>query len=162
MMLEGISCAQLRKHIIKPTLEALHPIIPYSRAAENLLLGTAAQESHMGHYLKQIRGPALGIYQMEPGTYGDIWKSFLSYHTKLAEVVRLFILPHEVGDRSQLSGNLYLATAMARIHYFRVSEALPKANDATSQAAYWKKYYNTKRGRGTVLQFLENHRRYVK
>ena len=161
-MFGGIECAQLRKHIIKPTLEVLDRMIPYSRAAENLLLGTAAQESHMGRYLKQIRGPALGIYQMEPETYSDIWVSFLSYRVELAHVIRRLTLSHMIGDRNQLSGNLYLATAMARIHYFRVKEALPKANDVAGLAAYWKSHFNTKLGRGTIQQFLDNYKRYIR
>jgi len=161
-MFGGIECAQLRKHIIRPTLVALAPIIPYSQAAENLLLGTAAQESHMGRYLKQIRGPARGIYQMEPGTYEDIWRTFLSYRFELSKIVKLFILIPFIDEVSQLAGNLYLATAMTRVHYFRVQEALPKVNDVFGQAAYWKKYYNTRKGRGTVTEYLNNHRRYVR
>jgi len=136
MMHEGINTAQLRRHIIRPVLEALEPMIPYSRAAENLLLGTAAQESHMGRYLKQIRGPARGIYQMEPGTYGDIWRNFLSYHPEIGKVVYFFMF-RRYGDVDQLAGNLYLATAMARIHYFRVKERLPKTDDALRLGEYW-------------------------
>lgn len=160
-MFGGIECAQLCKHIIKPTLEALDPMIPYSRAAENLLLGTAAQESHMGRYLKQIRGPARGIYQMEPGTYDDIWRSYLIYHPEMEKVIESLILQNFT-DSGQLAGNLYLATAMARIHYFRVSAPLPKVNDLKGQANYWKFYYNTHRGRGTTREFMENYRRYVR
>lgn len=160
-MFGGIEGAQLRKHIIRPTLEALNTTIPYSRAAENLLLGTAAQESHMGRYLKQIHGPARGIYQMEPGTYDDIWRSFLSFQPEIGKVVYAFLLKR-FNDVDQLAGNLYLATAMARIHYYRVSAALPKTNDVFNQAIYWKKYYNTPRGRGQVADFVDNYRRYVK
>lgn len=40
-----------------------------SDAAVNLLLGTAAQESEFGKYIRQIRGPALGVFQMEPATF---------------------------------------------------------------------------------------------
>lgn len=39
----------------------------YSEEAENLLMGTAAQESALGEYIRQLgNGPALGIFQMEP------------------------------------------------------------------------------------------------
>ena len=45
----------------------------HSDNAVNLLMGTAAQESHLGKYRKQIGGgPALGIFQMEPATFNDI------------------------------------------------------------------------------------------
>ena len=160
-MFGGIESLQLRKYIIKPTLVALDPMIPYSRAAENLLLGTAAQESHMGRYLKQIRGPARGIYQMEPGTYDDIWRTFLSYHPEIGRVVYALLLKY-FGGVDQLAGNLYLATAMTRIHYYRVTASLPRTNDVDGMAKYWKKYYNTWRGRGRVVEFVDNYKRYVK
>ena len=41
----------------------------YSESATNLLLGTAAQESRFGTYIKQINGPACGVFQIEPLTY---------------------------------------------------------------------------------------------
>jgi hypothetical protein len=59
---------QLRELVIRPVLEYLHPDIPYSHEAEDLLMMIAAHESHLGEYVKQVQGPALGIYQMEPDT----------------------------------------------------------------------------------------------
>ena len=64
---------QLRECIIKPTLDSLQM---YSQAAEELLVFTCACESLGGTYLKQVKGPALGIYQMEPATYQDIWENY--------------------------------------------------------------------------------------
>jgi hypothetical protein len=43
---------------------------------------------------------------------------------------------------------------MCRVHYYRVPAALPPAGDLAEQAAYWKRYYNTELGRGTVEHFL--------
>ena len=114
----------------------------------------------MGRYLKQIRGPARGIYQMEPGTYDDIWRNFLIYHPELGTAVSSFAIRRLCGE-TQICGNIYLATAMARIHYFRVREALPKADDVAGLAAYWKHHYNTRRGRGTKAQFMVNYKRLV-
>ena len=71
---------QFRECIIRPTLRALEPEIPHSLVAEELLMLTAAHESHLGTYLKQKGGPALGIYQMEPATYRDLHENFLRFH----------------------------------------------------------------------------------
>ena len=57
---------QLRELIIGPSLDALQM---YSKEAEEILVFTCASESLGGTYLKQVKGPALGIYQMEPATY---------------------------------------------------------------------------------------------
>ena len=74
----AINTKHLRLYIIRPTLQKINL---WSEAAENLLLGTAAQESLLGTYLKQNgNGPALGIYQMEPNTHKDIWIHYLNYH----------------------------------------------------------------------------------
>ena len=119
----GIDVSQLRKYIIQPTLRGLGM---YSQAAENLLLGTAAQESGF-KFLHQLGGgPALGIYQMEPATERDIWDNYLAYREQIAKKVQVLCIK-EPAPSYELIGNLYYATAMARIHYRRVSEPLPSA-----------------------------------
>jgi hypothetical protein len=61
--------------IIEPVLHHLTEI-PYDRAAAQLLLGTALKESLQLKYRRQIQGPALGYYQMEPATHDDIWNNY--------------------------------------------------------------------------------------
>lgn len=152
----GIDPGQLRRLIIRPVL--LH-LDAHSRAAENLLLGTAAQESHLGEYLAQIGGgPARGIFQMEPATRRDI-DQYLRRKSRLRLKVEYFKLP---ALPAQLYGNLYYAAAMCRIHYWRVTESLPRADDIEGLAAYWKRYYNTPLGHGTITQFLFNYSRFIK
>jgi hypothetical protein len=50
---------------------------------------------------------------------------------------------------------------MCRIHYLRVKESIPPADDVTSLAQYWKKYYNTSSGSGNEQEFISNYRKYV-
>lgn len=148
----SIHPGQLREHVIRPTLKSMGL---YSHAAEELLMLTAATESLGGRYLHQVGGPALGIYQMEPATCHDIYDNYLKYRPELAKKVALF------GDGyRELPGNLYYATAMARIHYLRRSEPLPPASDVRGLANYWKQYYNTHLGAGTVKQAIGNYKRY--
>lgn len=132
----------------------------YSPAAVNLLLGTAAQESGFGTYLKQIKGPALGVFQMEPATETDIWKNYLSYQTELRGRV-IQVSGVSGPTRLHLKGNLIYQIALCRLHYLRRPEPLPAADDLPELAGYWKAYYNTPQGRGTEDEFLENYRRYV-
>lgn len=65
-----INYNQFKEHVVVPVLKYLEPEIPYSESAVNLLLMTAAHESRGGTYLKQINGPALGVYQMDQLTGG--------------------------------------------------------------------------------------------
>jgi hypothetical protein len=54
-----------------------------------------------------------------------------------------------------LETNIAFAICMCRVHYRRVPKALPKLFDKPSFASYWKKYYNTKLGAGTIQKFLD-------
>jgi len=152
-----INTNQLREYIIKPVLNDLDL---YSRSATNLLLGTAAQESKMGTYLHQIGGPALGIYQMEPSTNLDIHGNYLSFNHELDTRVDQLCIP-SLDIHQNLIYNLGYATAMARLHYYRITEALPDADDVEGLAYYWKVYYNTNLGKGTINEFIGNYNRYV-
>lgn len=140
---------QFRLLIIRPALKRLGL---WSPAAEILLLGTALAESWLMH-LKQKPGPALGLFQMEPFTHRDIWKNYLAHRRQrgLAAKVRSLAL----GDPlpRQMVWNLYYATAMARLQYRRDRFALPAADDLPGLAAYYKRVYNTPKGRGSASSF---------
>jgi hypothetical protein len=133
----------------------------YSPAALHLLLGTAAQESHLGTYIRQIGGgPARGIFQMEPATEEDIWRNYLRGRMHLAD--RVWVVSGCDGPNPyQLEGNLLYQIAIARIHYLRVPKALPEAHDLPGLAAYWKRYWNTYLGAGSAEEFIANYRKYV-
>lgn len=143
---------QLRNEIIKPALVAVGL---YSKPAEDLVFGTACVESNCGEYLRQINGPALGIFQMEPATHDDIYKNFLKYKPELkARVMRLFSPGLSVSEN--LKSNLMYAAAMCRIYYLRAP--LPIPEDLQGQAEYWKKYYNTVKGKGSVEKYIAAYR----
>lgn len=150
----GINKDQLLQYVIRPTLARLGLGSP---SAENLLLGTCAQESRMGNFLHQVNGPAKGIYQMEPATHDDLWENYLKFNPDICRNVLL------IGkcDTDNLVTNLVYATAMARIQYLRAPEGLPAANDISGLARYWKKYYNTPEGAGTEEEFIHNYNIYV-
>ena len=171
----AISSSQLEQYVIEPVLD--HVGLS-SEEATDLLLLTAAQESHMGTYLKQLgEGPALGIYQMEPATHDDIYTNYLNHRDFLRDlVIDLASTSNEVISDSgfddtvlspEMIGNLNYATAMARVHYLRVPEALPSKKDLSPKvyveqlASYWKSYYNTPLGAGTVEEAILNYNKYV-
>lgn len=160
-----INTKQLIELIIQPTLKDLNL---YSLAAEQLLAGTCAQESGMGTYLAQIPGGiAKGAWQMENETFFDLWENFINFKGNLWVRIAIasgmgdnFPLPDLDGKPGMMIHNLKYACAMARMHYLRVKEPLPAANDIPALAAYWKKYYNTSKGAGTEEQFIANWNKY--
>ncbi len=148
---------QFREYILVPTL---HEIGLYSKSAEQLVLGTAVYESAGLKYIHQINGPALGVCQMEPATHNCIWENYLKHKLdlqyKLADIGGgIGFLPED------LMYNLRYAVAMCRIHYLRKKEPLPEAGDYIGQARYYKKYYNTVKGKGTVDGYLHSYSYWV-
>lgn len=146
-----INPIHMRDRVIVPTLRHIGL---YSRAAERLLLATWFHESTVGNVtaLRQTKGPALGVYQIEPATHKDNFEHFLNYPKNRelrSKVLELASGVNRVGDESgepavadsELVFNLAYATAQARIKYWRVPEPLPPEWDVNGLAEYWFKYY---------------------
>ena len=75
-----MNAGDIREYAVRPALEMIEL---WSQVAEDLVMGTAAQESHFS-YLEQLhQGPALGMWQMEPATFRDIWINFLPSQPRL-------------------------------------------------------------------------------
>jgi hypothetical protein len=151
-----------RSTVIRPVLVILGTTKVANVAAEELLLGTAVQESLNFMYRNQAGGgPAKGYFQMEPSTHDDIWDNYLKYRSKLSKDVLSFLSNASANKIDELETNDKYAAAMARVHYMRVSAPLPKAGDISAQADYWKKYYNTYRDKGYAFEYIEKWNKYV-
>jgi hypothetical protein len=155
----------LRELVIRPTLKAIGL---WSAAAENLLIGTWYQESSIAGMtrLKQVSGPALGGYQTEPPTHKDNWDNFLRFPKQigLRDAIMSLVPPagFSIGGNvldTELVWNLPYATAMARIKYYRVKEALPAADDMQGLAEYWDKHYNANPNHGFPADWIRNYPR---
>ena len=157
---------ELRKLVIVPTLEGLDQALPgkglASEAAVELLLGTAAHESHLGKWLvQQGGGPARGIYMIEPEELSDVLSWMWRRQMRLAYAVDDMQAPWP-DSAVQLVTNLTFATAIARLSYWQHVEPLPAAADVEGLAKYWKKYYNTEAGAGEWPQWIYNYHKMVK
>jgi hypothetical protein len=154
---------QFREHVVIPTLKYLDSEIPYSEEAVDLLMMTCAHESTGGTYLRQkgmtdVRG-AFGVYQMELATHEDIWDNFIENRDSLSDIVKE-ITSDYLKPSMDLISNLAYATAMARVHYWRVPEALPSKDDIRywpKLGIYAKKYYNTHLGKATSSKYVTDY-----
>jgi hypothetical protein len=137
----------------------LQSIDLHSEAAVELLMLTAAQESGLGTYIRQKGGgPALGIFQMEPATFRDLFETYLKHWSEKEAKVRRFDSPAD--DLLELEGNLLWQIVIARMKYLRAPGALPAADDLPGLAAYYKRHWNTPLGAATVEEAMANYRRY--
>ena len=152
----GLDVEQFRQYVVRATLRFLDPEIPYSDAAELLLTGTAMQESRL-RFVDQLTpgpGPAYGLFQMEARTHADHWQWLERPENDALRAKVAMLLGDEPDRLGQLRTNLAYACAMARVHYWRVRRPLPSAGDTTGLGQYWKQFYNTIHGAGTVAQWL--------
>ena len=141
---------QLHDYIIKPTLQYMGGNY-YSKESAFLLLCTAAIESNCGQYVKQINGPALGVWQMEPATHDDIWQNCDALIG--AFEMRIYDICGRCTENSLVQSPMY-ACAMARLKYSMDPHSLPKlagdsSVDLKSFFAYYKRVYNTELGAST-------------
>lgn len=154
---------EFRQFVIKPVLEEMAARIGPSfkgPAAEELLLGIALHESDGLLYARQIRGPAIGPFQMERATYEDLMNNSLAFKPALRMAVQNFSSGYGA-QAEEMAFNWYYAVAVARAQLYRFPEALPAAGDLKRQASYWKKYWNTIQGSGTVEQYISHWHEYV-
>ena len=129
--------------------------------ANALVFNTGLVESKYV-YLMQKGGSniARGLFQCEPHSAVDTCKNYLKYRKTLMKSVaevsyldwKYFTDPNEQSWRDILTYNIAAQIIMCRLHYRRVPKALPQT--IPEQATYWKKYYNTAKGRGTVAHFI--------
>ena len=138
--------------VIEPVLCHL-TAIPFSPAAAQLMLGTAIHESKIKHRRQIGGGPARGLFQMEPATHDDIWDNYLKYRSKIGDQVKALLSSATANRHHELEANDNYAAALCRVHYLRAPGALPPFGDIGAMAAYWKKYYNTAKGAGTVAKY---------
>jgi hypothetical protein len=155
-----MNAGDFREIVVRPALKAVDL---WSEFAEELLMGTAAQESQF-EALEQKRGPALGVFQIEPKTHQDLYASYLTYRPELEDKALYWSSSHRRGrapDDDELAWNLRYAAVICRLVYYRRPRPMPSAVTPNALAECWKTDYNTNLGDGTREQFLANYQRLV-
>jgi len=163
----GINPDHLREQVIRPVLSQMKM---WSPAAEDLMLGTIAQESLLGHYLVQNQASeeigAVGICQIEPSTAADTIYRYIDSRDDIEErfesafqLVNTEDLDWSEVDldviRDKLITDLRFSVAVMRIKYWMIPKPLPAHGDVKGYAQYWKDHYNTDGGKGTPEEFIE-------
>ena len=153
-----MNAQQLHDHIIKPTLEYMEGNYN-SKNARFLMLCTAAIESDCGYYIKQVGGPALGIWQMEPDTHGDInfnCDALIDEDSVMLDKQESLYMPYNVETNTAgVMVNPMYACFMARLKYSMDIEPLPGYDNFRSVYDYYKRVYNTPAGASTYEKFKQ-------
>jgi hypothetical protein len=143
----------MEKSIKKIIKYVLGKIDMDSEDARAMIFATGKAESGY-RVLEQMGGPAVGFFQVEPATAQDVWDNYVFYRPQIK--TDLYALGLDDGDlKHSIMSSIALQVAFARLQYRRFKDPLPKSDNKEAQAKYWKKFYNTELGRGTIEHFLE-------
>ena len=123
----------------------------YSEDAVDLIIATGKAESGL-RALEQKGGPAIGFFQIEPDTINDVMDNYAHYRPHVMQDLIDLGLQQDNQEFCVLT-NIALQIAFCRLCYRRVPKPIP--GNMEDMAKYWKKYYNTEKGKGTVEHFLK-------
>jgi len=118
--------------------------------AHLLLYETAKAETGLGQIEDKTIGAGIGICQFDKFPFNDLKKRSLKYKDKILKDLGVDIT---LVEWEHLRYNSFLSLLFCRLQYKPFSEEIPK--DKVSRAGYWKRYYNTVAGKGTIEHYLK-------
>ncbi len=125
-----------------------------SKEAQEMIFRTGMAETGYKAIEQYGGGPAVGFFQVEPATINDTMENYVAYRSEIKE--NLAGLGYKKNDSTIIvTGNIFLQIAFCRLKYRRDRHSLPKCGDLEAQAKYWKRVYNSYKGKGTIEHFME-------
>lgn len=124
-----------------------------NNVADLLLLETACAETLFG----QVKDPTPkaagnGLCQHDRIPFYDVARRTSEKHRDL--VLKHFGIDVRTTKWVELCASPLLALIWCRLHYKLIPEEIPDTRSC--RAVYWKKYYNTKAGKGTADHYLQS------
>lgn len=133
--------------------------------ALSLMLETIQQETRFGRYKDPTPEKAgEGITQFDKLPFLDVKQRMLEKNPNIVDKIDKYMLSKGI----EISFNNYswiflhagniasirIGIIMMRCLYWLVPKSIPK--DLRGRAEYWKKYYNTEFGKGTIEEYIKN------
>lgn len=120
-------------------------------AAVYLLCETAAAETQYGTYADPTpNGAGRGLYQCDEMPFKDVISR--ARRDDIAAIKTAFDVDLTIAQWNDLNYSPLLATIVARLHYKLRPGAIPLSLQGRAQ--YWKTYYNSVLGKGTVEHYI--------
>lgn len=122
-----------------------------------MLMRTCASETGMGRVADRMPySHGVGLYQHDEMPWKDVRKR--TSDSVKDKIYQAWGIDYDELEHRELAYSPLLSTIAARVHYLIVPDAFPK--DLAAQGAYWKAFYNSYAGKGTVDKFIENAHKY--
>lgn len=124
--------------------------------AITILMETSAGETRLGEYRDPTpNGAGRGVTQVDKGTFD--WLQEKACKAKpgswQSKVLKHFGIDLARVAHDDLDYNPLLAMLWARMRYLTVTAPIPVTREG--RAKYWKQFYNTSAGKGTVEHYLK-------
>lgn len=146
---QGMSPKQLR-NTIKSVLTYLGE--KHTSKWTDLLMITCQAESDLGRLTKQSRGPAVGIFQIEPTTEQEVWKHFINKNKNLKSKITSLRFSAKLSGHELEYNTAYSVALAYSIYKWR---GVNPANMDTIQLIKTHKIkYNTVKGKATVTSII--------
>lgn len=129
---------------------------------KDLILETCAVESNLGSLIKQVNGPALSIYQIEPNTYNFIDNLLKTKYKNIHNKTKYYIDLTKPQMHTRMT-NIPHATVACMVYYLYAAgdKLLSNITTREQRANIWKIHYNTHLGKGTVESYLQKSKLYL-
>lgn len=158
--------ATVKKEQLAQTITAVHErlsIVPKgSKDHVALLMETSAVESSRGYIVRQVGGPARGIFQMEPTTERCMRSWLKDNFPRVHDEVMAFY-DKKKSPEWNLTHNVPYNVAMSTAYYWRrMGDSL--ADNITTledRAKVWKTHYNTYLGKGSIAGYIKKAGKYL-
>ena len=129
-----------------------------NESANKLILGTIAAETMLGEYKDPTPFRAgTGICQFDKIAFQDVKARTRKHNTKL--ILENFNIDIHKVTYDMLEYNPLLSIIFCRLFYKLIPAEIP--SDLYLMACYWKRYYNTEQGKGTVEHFIGNYHHFI-
>ena len=158
--------ATVKKEQLAQTIEAVHErlsIVPKGSADHvALLMETSAVESSRGYIVRQVGGPARGIFQMEPTTERCMRSWLKDNFPRVHDEVMAFY-DKKKSPEWNLTHNVPYNVAMSTAYYWRRMGDSLAGNITTleDRAKVWKTHYNTYLGKGSIAGYIRKAEKYL-
>lgn len=154
---------QILDLVITPTNKELGL---WSPSADRIVVCTFQTETQFDAVRQDLGlrkyGAGYGLGQMERPTYQSHIKHMTERNPELKKLILKICLLDDFPEVEALTWHDKLMVCMTRYHYKRVPEPLPDVNDLPGMASYWKRFYNTTKGAGTVEKFIKDCKQFFK
>lgn len=121
--------------------------------AVRLIVETAYAETGLGRIKDRTIYAGMGLTQFDNRPFYTIKSKSKRFRRKILDELGIDL---DLLQWTDLRYNPFLALLFTRLYYLSIIEEIPK--NIKARAEYWKKYYNTYAGKGTVEHYLKMNR----